>query len=158
MGSGYTSEVYKAVPAKGEPLCVKLINSSFYGSKLGQELINNEIAMLEKLDHANILKFCKKEVGERVMIVTEYCQDGTLYEYLQRKLTLGEEETLKIMVGIVRGCEHMHSKGILHRDLKPENIFLKGNNIKIADFGFAVQASNTKLMGIGVGSPLYMPY
>jgi serine/threonine protein kinase len=50
------------------------------------------------------------------------------------------------------------SKGILHRDLKPENIFLKGKNIKIADFGFAVEVKDTKLMNINVGSPLYMPY
>ena len=29
----------------------------------------------------------------------------------------------------------MYSKNILHRDLKPSNILLKGNVIKIADFG-----------------------
>lgn len=50
------------------------------------------------------------------------------------------------------------AKNILHRDLKPENIFLSGRNIKIADFGFAVEVNNSKLMSINVGSPLYMPY
>lgn len=92
------------------------------------------------------------------MIVTEFCEDGNLYDYLQRKRTLGEEEALGIMKGVIGGCEYIASKGILHRDLKPENIFLRGKHVKIADFGFAVEASNSKLMNINVGSPLYMPY
>jgi serine/threonine protein kinase len=31
----------------------------------------------------------------------------------------------------------LQSKNILHRDLKFENILIKGNKIKIADFGLA---------------------
>lgn len=41
VGSGYTSEVYRAVSSKGEALCVKIINASFYSNKLGRDLINN---------------------------------------------------------------------------------------------------------------------
>lgn len=55
----------------------------------------------------------------------------------------------------------MHGKGYIHRDLKPQNIFLKDANgitIKIADFGFAVDLKDSKLMSANVGSPLYMPY
>jgi len=59
---------------------------------------------------------------------------------------------------VIEGCSYLHEKQILHRDLKPENIFLKDGVAKIADFGFAVEASNIKLMKSSVGSPLYMPY
>lgn len=60
VGSGYTSEVYKAVNHKGQALCVKVINGGFYANQLGQDLINNEIAILQQLDHPNILKFHQK--------------------------------------------------------------------------------------------------
>jgi serine/threonine protein kinase len=91
VGSGYTSEVFKAVNSRGETLCVKVINTHFYNNHLGQELVNNEIAILERLDHANILKFYKKEAKDKLMIVTEYCPDGNLYDYLCKKRTLPEE-------------------------------------------------------------------
>lgn len=29
----------------------------------------------------------------------------------------------------------MHKSGIFHRDIKPENILLKGDNVKLIDFG-----------------------
>lgn len=29
----------------------------------------------------------------------------------------------------------MHRTGIFHRDIKPENILVKGNVVKLADFG-----------------------
>ncbi|XP_059069197.1 cyclin-dependent kinase F-4-like [Cryptomeria japonica] len=39
---------------------------------------------------------------------------------------------------ILKALEYMHGLGYCHRDLKPENILLKGNNIKISDFGIAI--------------------
>jgi serine/threonine protein kinase len=62
------------------------------------------------------------------------------------------------MKQIIDGCSYLHQNQILHRDLKPENIFFKEGIAKIADFGFAVEISNLKLMKGSVGSPLYMPY
>ena len=31
----------------------------------------------------------------------------------------------------------MHKQGFFHRDLKPENLLVKGETVKIADFGLA---------------------
>jgi len=42
---------------------------------------------------------------------------------------------------IINGYNCIANKGIVHRDLKPANIFLKENEIKIADFGFAMKNS-----------------
>lgn len=98
---------------------MKVISPQFYSSQLGQDLINNEISILSRLDHANILKFYKKETRDRLMIVTEYCPDGTLFDHLGRRRTFPEEEALQIVRGVVRGCDYMLGRGILHRDLKP---------------------------------------
>jgi serine/threonine protein kinase len=43
--------------------------------------------------------------------------------------------------------------------LKPANIFLSNEQIKIADFGFAVGLENLKKKETyNVGSPVYMPF
>lgn len=41
---------------------------------------------------------------------------------------------------ILHGLDHMHQQGFCHRDIKPENLLLRGDQIKIADFGLARQS------------------
>ncbi|XP_021739661.1 interferon-induced, double-stranded RNA-activated protein kinase-like [Chenopodium quinoa] len=47
------------------------------------------------------------------------------------------EELWSMFKQIVSGLDHIHSKKIRHGDLKPSNVFLKGNVVKIGDFGLA---------------------
>ena len=37
----------------------------------------------------------------------------------------------------IAGCSYMHKHGFFHRDLKPENLLVKGDMVKVADFGLA---------------------
>jgi serine/threonine protein kinase len=70
---------------------------------------------------------------------------------------LTEAEAIPLMNQIINGYINFYSHGVIHRDLKPANIFLKNNEIKIADFGFAMkQADNKKNSSYNVGSPVYM--
>lgn len=36
---------------------------------------------------------------------------------------------------LLKVLDSIHQKGIFHRDIKPENILIKGEAIKLADFG-----------------------
>lgn len=67
-----------------------------------------------------------------------------------------EEEALSIFKQIIKGLQHIHSKGVIHRDVKTANILLKKGVPKIADFGFAEFISERQGGGYNVGSPLYM--
>jgi p21-activated kinase 2 len=59
---------------------------------------------------------------------------------------------------IVIGLNALHSKRQLHRDLKSDNILLSlDGEIKIADFGFAIQLTKDKLNRKSVvGTPAWM--
>ena len=61
---------------------------------------------------------------------------------------------------IARGLEAIHAEGTLHRDIKPQNLLIgRRGEVKIADFGLALDASGTTLTlpGIAIGTPPYMP-
>lgn len=53
------------------------------------------------------------------MIVTEYCEGGTLYDMLKAKGKIDQGETINIMKQLIEGCRYMHNQGFIHRDLKP---------------------------------------
>lgn len=51
---------------------------------------------------------------------------------------LTEEATSFIIKNLLEAINCMHDKKILHRDIKPENIVLILGNVKLCDFGWAV--------------------
>ncbi len=60
---------------------------------------------------------------------------------------------------ILKGLEHIHSKGIMHRDLKPENILLKSEDeliIKISDFGLSALVDEKEHLFNKCGTPGYV--
>lgn len=69
----------------------------------------------------------------------EYCSDGDLKEYMQKKeeKRLSELEAVIFMRHIVEGFKKLYLQKIIHRDIKPANILLSNGVAKITDFGFA---------------------
>ncbi|KAJ3202352.1 hypothetical protein HDU82_007419 [Entophlyctis luteolus] len=56
---------------------------------------------------------------------------------------LNEIDVQSYLFQLLQGLKFMHDKGLFHRDLKPENLLLRGDTLKIADFGLAKEiASN----------------
>lgn len=61
-----------------------------------------------------------------------------MYEMIKdRKVDLPEKTIKNIIYQTLKGLDYMHRQGIFHRDVKPENLLVKGEQLKIADFGLS---------------------
>lgn len=118
----------------------------------------NEIAILQTLDHPNIVKAMVGDYNtsslylqhthshilpqetfdyhDRMYLVLELCSGGDLYS----RDPYDEEQACRIVFSVVDAVSYMHSKGITHRDIKYENIMFSHPStysVKLIDFGLS---------------------
>ena len=89
-------------------------------------------------------------------VVMEYVDGHSLAEVVsgQPDEQLGLPRIVEIMATVADTVAFVHAHDYFHRDLKPANILLtKTGDVKIADFGFALHASEQGSFG---GTPSYM--
>ena len=128
--------------------------------------IKNEINILKKLDHPNIVKIYEfYDTLSDFYIVTEYCKKGELYGYIKNYYS--ENQLAVLFYQVFSGLSYLHEKHILHRDLKLENIMISEIEedintkekyfwIKIIDFGTAKIFKKNKNEKAVVGSSYYI--
>ena len=112
--------------------------------------------MLE--DNINIVKFVEIiKTNSYIYLVYEYCEEGTLEDFLRNKGALPEKEAMLIFRQLTNAMKSLHDSHVLHRDIKPNNIFFKAGHLKLADFGFCKRLRNSDdFTQPSLGSPLYM--
>lgn len=136
------------------------MSSINYSRRKSEKEIKNlrqEIDILRKLYHENVIQFLDSfETSTEFCLVTELAP-GQLYEILEDDKKLPESEIKNIARQLVSGLFYLHSNNIIHRDIKPQNVLISANGIiKICDFGFA-RAIESKAMITSIkGTPLYM--
>ena len=116
-------------------------------SKTSEERTDEEIELLKKLDHPNIIKLFEYFIDEdNYYLITEYCNGGDLFDLIKKKQKFSELSAAYIMFQIFRALIYCHNTHhLVHRDIKLENIviFRKINaeddlyDIKLIDFGIA---------------------
>ncbi|XP_048879295.1 RAF proto-oncogene serine/threonine-protein kinase isoform X2 [Brienomyrus brachyistius] len=103
------------------------------------QAFRNEVAVLRKTRHVNILLFMGYMTKENLAIVTQWCDGSSLYKHLHvQETNLQMFQLIDIARQTAQGMDYLHAKNIIHRDMKSNNIFLhEGLTVKIGDFGLA---------------------
>ena len=143
----------------GEKVAIKIINKDKLKTLKSKELFMNEINILKKCHHPNIVKLIDHfEDIEYYYIILEYIQGEDLKNYIKKQLyTFNEKQVAHIIIEIVRGIKYLHQFGILHKDIKENNIMImnESNIIKIIDLGLAKILSPNESMTEGTGTLNY---
>jgi serine/threonine protein kinase len=162
LGKGATGKVYlaedpfakrKVAIKVSHPEALKTADGAFY-----KNMFLNEAALAGKLNHPHIVQIYDAVVeGEISYIVMEFVEGGTLEKFCTPEGLLEPREVAEIVFKCVRALAFAQSLGLTHRDLKPGNILHKdGTEIKIADFGAAINTVSDRTVITNVGSPAYM--
>ena len=166
LGEGSFGKAYLCQNIQDNSQCViKQIVLDNLDDQEKQETLN-EVIILKKLDHSNIIKFIdaftKTKPNNTLNIVQEYADAGDLNKKIQKhrekKSLLTEKEIVNYLTQICLALNHIHKKKIIHRDLKSGNIFLtKSGLVKLGDFGIAKGFKNTwEKAQTKVGTPYYL--
>ncbi|KAM6984358.1 calcium/calmodulin-dependent protein kinase kinase 1 [Tautogolabrus adspersus] len=124
------------------------------------ERVYQEIAILKKLDHVNIVKLVEvldDPAEDNLHMVFELMRKGPVME-VPTDSPLSEEQARLYFRDVILGIEYLHYQKIVHRDIKPSNLLLGDDgHVKIADFGVSNQfEGNDALLSGTAGTPAFM--
>ena len=164
LGEGATSEVFLCTdPFRGREVAVKRIFPEALRDpvrgRLFRKLFFTEASLAGKLQHPHIAQIFDAGIGEDSgYIVMEYVAGGTMERFCAPENLLPIEQVLEIAFKCARALAFAHSQGVTHRDIKPGNILYASSpaDVRIGDFGLALNRGAETTQVTGVGSPAYM--
>ncbi len=161
IGAGNYAEVFRATDTQtGELVAVKTLRAEHVSEAQTLSLFENEGKAGSAISHTNVVKVSSHgEYDGTHFIVMELVKGISLRRRLKLAGRLDAGESLRIMIGVLRGLEAIHDAGYVHRDIKPQNILIDASGVpKITDFGITLCPGDARTCsgGLTLGTAAYI--
>ncbi|KAG5563273.1 hypothetical protein RHGRI_005879 [Rhododendron griersonianum] len=173
LGRGTFGHVYLGFNSESGEFCAMKEVTLFSDdpkSKESAQQLGQEIALLSRLWHPNIVQYYGSEtIDDRLYIYLEFVSGGSIYKLLQDYGPLGEIAIRSYTQQILAGLAYLHAKNTVHRsvisiyqpfafrDIKGANILVDPiGRVKLADFGMAKHVTGHSCPLSFKGSPYWM--
>eukprot|EP00397_Hematodinium_sp_SG-2012_P009854 GEMP01009951.1.p1 GENE.GEMP01009951.1~~GEMP01009951.1.p1 ORF type:complete len:701 (+),score=169.59 GEMP01009951.1:126-2228(+) len=161
LGEGTFGTVWRVTHLEtGEVRAVKKLDKSrVFFMRIPREDVLLEMELLRKCIHKNICRSYEAfESQKQFHFIMEYCDGGDLQQQVQGTTagSISEDTVAQFMRQILEAIAYLHARArnIIHRDIKPHNFMIRGEMLKLGDFGIAIQPEG--LLQKKVGSPAFM--
>ncbi|KAF7090294.1 hypothetical protein CFC21_093061 [Triticum aestivum] len=161
IGRGTFGHVYAGFNSDRGQMCAMKEVTLFSDdpkSKESAKQLGQEISLLSRLQHPNIVRYYGSEtVEDKLYIYLEFVSGGSIHKLLQEYGQFGEQAIRNYTKQILLGLAYLHATNTVHRDIKGANILVdpKGR-VKLADFGMAKHINGQQCPFSLKGSPYWM--
>jgi len=147
LGGGAYGVVCKAVDSEGHAVAIKRIPGVLKDAQEARRALR-EVRLLKHfkasphvVDFLDVVK--AEDGGMSSLLLVFELMDGTLHSLLQEHKNQGLPGAKRkdLLFQLLLGMRDLHSIDVIHRDLRPKNLLLKGDKLKLCDFGMARKVS-----------------
>jgi hypothetical protein len=164
VGTGRLGPVYSATNQKlTRNEAIKVVEKGRLNHTKDVSALVQEVQLLSRLQHANIVQFYGLVHTKHFLFLhMELAGSRNLFRYMRDKGgqrgRLPMEQVQVLTSQLAQALGHCHSRSVAHCDVKPENVVISKNGcqVKLVDFGLAVDSSRTKT-GIQGTMPFLAP-
>lgn len=169
IGSGAAGEVWRVRDVRDESMrAAKVLRREHAQDADLVERFIRERTVLTRLRHPHVVAVRDLVVeGERLAIVMDLVEGGSLREALDARGTLPPGEAVALTATVLDALAAAHAVGTVHRDIKPDNVLLAqgedgrtddpGAAVRVVDFGIArVIDERRRSTTAIIGTPEYM--
>lgn len=165
LGKGGMGTVFLCHAANNEnDLAAVKIFPTWSTDEEGFQRFERECEVLSRLNHRGIVPLKRTNARGQDPATGMYwlAMDYVAGPSLESRLDHGplpQGYAADVFHTLADGMEHAHSRGVFHRDLKPANIVLGDKEVRVVDFGIALDNERTRLTAVGTfaGTLAYMP-
>jgi serine/threonine protein kinase len=156
------------VKSTGEQIAVKVVtlDKDDPGSMSHLEALDNELEILQELDHPRIVRYLGHEriaavsdrEGEKMVIFCEYLPGGSVAGALRQFGPFEEDQIAQTIKQMLEGLKYLHESRVVHRDIKCANALMDlHGNVRLADFGCSKKLQVTSTMALAVPASATVP-